>query len=334
MSPSLPPMEAFLQAIERFAAASNAPSAEQAMAAVADTSASLPLDNLDRLERRIRWELSAAKPAHAGFWSRAKPARHLSWLDLGNADGHVRERTLRSLSAAPNALCLALALRRLNDWVPEVRAAAREHLPGIAHSSAPEHVAEALWAVLCNVASWGRLGTPERHTLDALIAFEPVRLALYTRICNAATGPATSILVQITRTPVFDPWLHTLARQAVQPAVRARTLRFLLEGRAFWFAGRAWTWTDLKWCEGKYEPVIDERPLQVNYPRQQLLETALRDAAPAVRHVAAETLILHLPSFGAQASALATILAADRSARIAARGRFVLAQLAKANCPA
>ncbi|KRG70263.1 hypothetical protein ABB27_04860 [Stenotrophomonas terrae] len=330
MPPTSPPTQIFLLAIRRFAETASAAAVEQALAAANDAAASVPLDSLETLERHIRFELGLAMPATHRLWSRTRPARHLSWLDLCNADGHVRERTLRCLLAAPNALALAFALRRLNDWVPEVRAAAREHLPRIARASTPSHVAQALWAVLANLASWGRIEASERQTLDELIAMESVALALLQRIREATAGPAASILVQITRTAIFDPWLQTISQDAIQPAVRARALRFLLEGRATWFAGRAWTWTDLKWCKGKFEPVTGERPLLVNYALQELLESALRDPSPAVRRVAAEILIRQISSIDAPAGALAAKLAADPSAAIAERGRFALARLAEA----
>lgn len=325
--------EKFLQAVRHFLSepATQTKTAEQAFALVADASTSMPLSSLDALEKHLRYELwPDTHQTGNRERTRTRPQRHLSWLDLCNADGYVRERTLRCLLAAPNALFLTLALRRLNDWVPEVRAAACEQLPRIAHASAPQHVAQALWQVLANIDSWGRIEAAERDILENLIAMEPVALALYKRISEAPAGPATLILVQVTRTPTFDPWLQTITNNAIQPAVRARSLRFLLEGRATWMAGRAWTWTDLKWCKGKFEPVTGERALAVTYPLQELLEAALRDSSPTVRRVAAEILIKQLASVGAKAAALAATLASDPSPYVAERGRFAMAKLTEA----
>lgn len=329
---SPPPSNAeFLQAARHFLVASHATASEQAFTPVAQASTAIPLSNLDALEKQVRHELWPHAQRTRNWWQpRIRAHRHLSWLDLCNADGYVRERTLRCLQAAPSALFLAFALRRLNDWVPEVRAAAREHLPRIAAASTPQDVAQALWIVLPNLDSWGRFEADERQTLEELTALESVSRGLLKRILDAPAGPVTSVMVQLTRTSLIDTWLKTIARNAIQPAVRARSFRFLLEGRATWIAGRTWTWTDLKWCKGKFEPVIGERRLEVTYPLQELLEAALRDTSPSVRCVAAEMLIKQHAAVGTQAAALAATLASDSSPHVAERGRFVMARLAEA----
>lgn len=330
--PSPPPSNAaFLQAARHFLVASNATATEQAFAPVVQASTPMPLSSLDALEKQVRHELGQHAQQTRTWWRpRTRTQRHLTWLDLCNADGYVRERTLRCLQAAPSALFLALALRRLNDWVPEVRTAAREHLPRIAAASAPQDVTQALWAVLPTLDSWGRFGAAERKTLEELTASESVSRGLLERILDAPAGPVTSILVQVTRTPLIDTWLKTVAHNAIQPAVRARSFRFLMEGRATWVAGRTWTWTDLKWCKGKFEPVTGERRLEVTYPLQELLEAALRDASPSVRCIAAEILIRQPATVGTQAAVLAATLASDRSPHLAARGRFAMARLSEA----
>lgn len=331
MSSPPPSNAAFLQAARHFLVASNATASEQAFTPVAQASTAMPLSNLDALEKQVRHELWARAQQTRNWWQPwTRAHRHLSWLDLCNADGYVRERTLRCLQAAPSALFLALALRRLNDWVPEVRAAAREHLLRIAAASTPQDVAQALWSVLPTLHSWGRFNAAERQTLEELTALALVSRGLLERILGAPAGPVTSVLVQLARTPLIDTWLKTIAHNAIQPAVRARSFRFLLEGRATWIAGRTWTWTDLKWCKGKFEPVTGERRLQVTYPSPELLEAALRDASPSVRCIAAEMLIKQPAAVGTQAAALAATLASDPSPQVAARGRFAMARLAEA----
>ena len=50
---------------------------------------------------------------------------------------------LRTLSGTgPNCLCFALAVRRINDWTPQVPEAAQKQGPKIAQASNPEHVVE------------------------------------------------------------------------------------------------------------------------------------------------------------------------------------------------
>jgi hypothetical protein len=180
---------------------------------VAATSA-LSLRKLDAWESAIRAELwadaSRSAPSRWTLWRKSQ--RPLSWLDLCNADGFVRERALRCLSsAAPNAFFFVLALRRLNDWVPQVRQAAREHIPLIAESSNPEHVVDALWNVLPHSIGWGRMERIDWQVLTRLLASERVAIAAKTRITTAAAGPGALMLAQIGRTSVLDRHLQEIA---------------------------------------------------------------------------------------------------------------------------
>ena len=111
---------------------------------------SLPLSKLAYWEHLIRDELAWAHHdreeaknswrnkvlALARFKGATQTDRFPTWLDLVNGDGRLRERTLRTLTgAAPNGFFFAMATRRLNDWVPQVRAAAREAVPALAQRS-------------------------------------------------------------------------------------------------------------------------------------------------------------------------------------------------------
>ncbi|MBU8977508.1 MULTISPECIES: hypothetical protein [unclassified Lysobacter] len=320
-----------LDAIREFlrASTSGRGTAEATARLVAQTDR-VPLAHLDGWERSIRSELYTIEVERSPvpWWRREPRKRPLSWLDLCSRDGHAREKTLRCLSTgAPNALLLALAMRRLNDWVPQVRQAAREHLPLIAGRSNPDHVADALWETLVHQISWGRMEHADREVLDAMVTVEPVAIALKKRIVTATAGPAASMLAQVGRSPVFDRWLTEIARDAMQPSVRARACRAQLEGRMVWFAGRKWAWSDLKWAKGKFEPVLEERLLTLEFPFADTLKCTLEDRSPLVRYVGGEFLLKHLHSMGEEALWAARKLASDRSPHVAARGRFMLREL-------
>jgi len=304
-------------------------SSAEAIAKLEAETSGLPLTQLDGVEQMIRQELryeghASSRPG----MSMPELARPLTWLDLCSGNGYTRERALRCLSsAAPNALFLALALRRLNDWVPQVRQAAREQLPTIAAASAPAHVAEALWSLLPHALSWGRMEPADQATLAALISIEPVALVLKNRIRDAAAGPASTILAQVGRTPALDGWLGEIARDAVQPSVRARAYRSLFEARTVWVTGRRWAWIDQYWGKRKLEAVVGERAIPVEAPFLDTLKQALNDRSPIVRKVGAEFLIKRLDSVGEDAPRMAAALAADPSRYVAERGRFALGRL-------
>ena len=126
---------------------------------------------------------------------------------------------------------------------------------------------------------------------------------------------------------MLDDRLEEIASAAVQPSVRAKAYRSLFEGRMVWVVGQKWRWIDLKWCKGRFEPVIAERAITepIDFPAR--LKMAVIDRSALVRRIGAEFLIKELVSIGADAVTLAEQLAADPSAYVAERGRFALARL-------
>jgi hypothetical protein len=334
MSEDLRHKEAVMAAVNRLLTAGlSGDDVAGALDLLAAETSMIPLNKLDSWERMIRAELWTFERKPTSFWwkFRKRRAGFASWLDLCSGDGFRRERIIRSLSGgAPNAFFLALAVRRLNDWVPQVRAATREYLPRLAECSDPEQVVDALWHVLAHCGSWGRMEDGDRQALADLISIERIAFALGSRILVATAGPVTQILSQASRVPALDHRLKEFAEAAIQPCVRAKAYRCLLEGRMAWVAGRKWRWTDLKWCKGRFEPVIEERAISERVDFLACLREALVDRSALVRRVAAEFLIKELKSIGDEADGFAEHLASDPSPYVAERGRFALASLVAA----
>jgi hypothetical protein len=308
----------------------SASDAADLMVCVASETKSIPLAGMDVWERAIRAEIFAAERDTSAtswkFWVR--PRRFTSWLELCSHDGHKREAALRvTRGGAPSAFLLALALRRLNDWVPQVRSAARETLPELASKSDPQDVATVLWSLLAHWDTWGRMESVDREIVTAIASSELVALALRSKIMAMAAGPAARVLAQCARSGTFDLWIEDFAYGAVQPAVRAGAFRWLLSGQVTCVAGRKWVWTDLAYCKGKFEPIIDSRKVQTEKPFIVTLGGAMADSSPMVRRVAAEFLIRELRSLGEHALPLAQQMASDRSQCVAKRGDFALRQL-------
>lgn len=330
MSRALQNEETTLLAVRRFLQASALASDTKSIDSLSAVTSRLPLNNFDVWESLIRAELwRHAKQTEIPKWRFLKAAKRApSWLDLCNADGFIREESLRSLlGAAPDGFLFSLALRRLNDWVPQVRMAAREHIPSIAACSQPQLVADALWSALPHFASWGRMTVQDRQVFLSLIAIEQVACSLKNKIISATSGPSTKVLIHAGRTPAFDPWLNEIATQSVQPSTRAKAFRSLLEYRVVWPIGRKWVWTDLKWCKGVYEPILEEREIKVTIPFGETMSAAIADRSPAVRQVGAEFFIKNIESFGKDARLLAEKLASDRSHYVSKRGIFALTKL-------
>ena len=320
-----------ISAVREFANSINSGSKVVAdMSALIDVTSQLSLTSFDYWERVIRSEFSQAlresTPPTWKVWS--KPNELLTWLDLVSWDGYKREKTLRTLSgAAPNTFFFSLAVRRLNDWVPQVREAAREKLPEIAKTTDPQYVVEALCIALSNWSSWGRIEEADKKVLLQIICEEQIAELLRSTLISSTTGPMPSLFSQLGRTPILDGKIKEIAGFAIQPSVRAKAYRSLFEGRIAWIEGRKWEWTDIRYCEGRLKPIVSERKLNVQTPLLDVLKRSAEDRSSIVRRVSAEILIRELESLGAVAREFAEKFASDTSDAVSERGRFALKKL-------
>ena len=288
----------------------------------------LSVAKLEDWERAFRYEIYVEPHSSSKLFTLRDRRLPIPWLDLCHGDGYLREKALRSLrEGAPNGFLLAMVLRRLNDWVPQVRAAAREHVPQMAANTKPEHILETLWATLPHLHTWGRLQDEELEVLINLQAVDGVPSHLASKLVEATAGPAASILGQAGRKPVLDSFLPIISEKAVQPAVRAKAYLSQLEVRMVWFESRKRVWTDIRWCEGRYEPVLGERAIKVGQSFLETLKKAARDNSPVVRRVAGNALIAKLDTLGTEALPIAEILSKDSYPSVVERGKFALARL-------
>lgn len=288
----------------------------------------------DRLERRIRWELwsrtSAAPPTWWKFWRSETASLHPGWLELCDSSGFVRERFLRELKRAPKgAMFWILALRRLNDWVPQVRAAARTRLPILALEADSQEVAEAMWITLQLWRSWGRMGPEEVDTAVQILSLGDVATQVKHSLMERTTGRAAAVLSELGRWSIFDSWYPELALSSVQPSVRAKSYRTLFEHRASWLTGHTWRWTMKQWGVGRREAAFSERRLSIPAASLELLDAALKDKSSTVRKVAGDCVINHKEELHTRLPELAASLAADRNHGVRLKGLYLLELLQK-----
>ena len=320
-----------LSAVKDFASSINSSRKVVAdMSSLVEATSQLPLSNLDYWERLIRSGFSSMLESTSQpkwkLWS--KPSQLLTWIDIVSWDGYKREKTLRTLTgAAPNSFFFALAIRRLNDWVPQVREAAREKLPLIAKASDPVHVVDALGVTLSHWNSWGRIEELDKQVLLEIISSKEMGEALKSKLISSTSGPMTSVFAQVGRTSVLDKYLSDIAQNAIQPSVRAKAYRSQLEGRMIWVEGRKWEWTDVRYCKGRLKPIVSERKLTITDPFVEILRMASHDRSPIVRRIAAEMLIREFETLGEESLRLAELFASDKSPSVSERGRFALKRL-------
>lgn len=346
MQPPVPSLEDDLRVAVRVSVlSSDLKEGVTADAPLLSATGALPLLNLGRWEQVVRDELALAeRPSSTkrGGWlaflssnassERCPLRRFLSWLDLASGNGYVRERVLRTLAGpAPNSFFFALAARRFNDWVPQVRSAARETIPMLARTSDPKHVADALYVLLATWTTWGRLEDSGKDVLAELVSIDDVAALLVDRISSAAMGPAATVFSQALRSAALDKHLNRVATKAVQPSVRAMAHRTLLLRKAVWLTAREWKWTDVRYCQGRMQNIFGERAVDSTLDLANALNLALADHSSIVRRVAAHALVREVDSLGDAALPWAHRLAADEYPSIAERGAFVVQRIAAAN---
>ncbi|CFQ36968.1 hypothetical protein [Yersinia bercovieri] len=292
----------------------------------------LPLRSLDDWERLIREEIfySLQKYSQKQSGNEIPQVGSLKWMDLCNADGFRRERALRTLSGgAPNSFLLALVVRKLNDWVPQVRAAACDALPLIAEKSDPEFIVDVLFITLPYWDSWGRMGSVEKEALMKVILMEKVTESLKKRLLKSSSGPVSTIFVQAGRTTALDNFIAEIAETSIQPSLRAKAYRCQFESKFVWAEGMTWQWVDKVNGIRRRIPVLKERIISSTTPFIENLRMATTDRSPMVRRIAGAMLIKELDNIGDEAFKLANILASDTSKSVAERGKYALTDLEK-----
>jgi len=300
------------------------------MSSLISATSQLPLSHFDYWERLIRTEFSLAMTGHVpSRWKLGgKSNEILTWLDLTSWDGYKREKTLRTLSgAAPNTFFFSLSLRRLNDWVPQVREAARDKLLELAKATNPEYVVEALCIALSNWGSWGRIEEKDKNVLLQIISEEHIAESFRKKIMSSTSGPMTSLFSQLGRTAILDGKIDEIARFAIQPSLRAKAYRSLFEGKVTWIEGRENIWMDIRYCKKKVIPIVSERKVNVQISRLELLKSSAKDPSSVVRRVSADVLIQDMENLGDIAIHLAIKFLSDKSEAVAERGRFAVKKL-------
>lgn len=298
---------------------------------VIEATSELPLVNLEFWERFIRDEygnaLASGSSSKWKFWESNTP--RITLLDLCSWDGYRREKALRAVSdKVPNRFFLALVLRRLNDWVPQVRQAAKDIISKVLLNSEPSYVADVICFTLSHWSSWKRIDNSYREGLLDTLSNKEIANQLKLKLISSASGPLGLILSEVGRVDALDNNLEEIATGAVQPSLRAKAYRSIFEGKISWLEGREWEWTDIRYNEGRMKPIVAERILTTKVPLLPTLLCASNDRSSLVRRVAAEILIKEINSLGNESSNLAEKFSMDRSAAVAERGKFALTKLA------
>lgn len=250
-----------------------------------------------------------------------------AWVLSADADGHVREAALRKLSRPPTSPGRLVALSlRLNDWVPQVRAAALDTVTRLFPQASAEVLASAAPYLLRQRFSWGRWTAEEQAAVDNALSRPDVVVALGDLLMRGRTGPLGATLRDALRLRSYDPQLTALAFEANLATVRAVALKTLLDGRAAWPVGYGWAWIDKVYGVRRRVPVLEVRNVDAPEPHA-LIRRALADRSAIIRRIAAAALIERVAEIP-DAVELANSLRHDRSAAVRGRADFLLRDVA------
>ena len=248
---------------------------------------------------------------------------NLEYLFLFHRSGYLREAALNKLDGAlPGAFYVAAITYRLNDWVPQVRHAARDCLSRVKKMTDPDVLAAAGLALLARTESWRRW-RDEADAFDEVVADPNVAHRLACAIGESVVGPMGQTLRSALRRSDIDAHLPELLRSPRQPSVRAIALKVLLDAKARWPSGTEKKWIDKSLGRYRMEPAWRERPLERAVPVEKLLEIGARDPAASVRKVAASGLVAHFDMVPT-ARALACRLLHDRNRTVRECAQFAL----------
>ena len=305
---------------------------DKSLSSIFSATSNLPSRNYDYWERFIRWELHRAKnnfkPPIWRFWS--KPVDLIPWVDLCSESGFKRERALQDITVgAPNAFFFAIAFRRLNDWVPQVRFAAKENILRIAQSTDSSIVASVLVKLLPNWNSWSRMDEDSKTHLLRIISNPNIKNTIISKVLHDPVGPMGFIFSQLSRSELFDAYLDEIAGHAIQPSVRARAYQALLDGKFTWVSGRKWEWTDVRYCKGSFKTIFGSRPANPGRDKIEMLSAASIDRSAAVRKIVADFLIREIKNEipSNELGTLINRLATDKSPSVAERGQYAQKKL-------
>jgi len=235
---------------------------------------------------------SSHKAGPPRYGEMIKYAPKLQYLFLFHQDGYARQAALDAIVAVPPAkFYFSAILPRLNDWVPEVRAAAVACLERILPLSDPDTVFELICALFYQSGNWARW-TNESALLLLKLQEPAMLLRLLTWLRTAGGGRLSSFMRILLRRPIIDAHLYDLARNAESPSVRGRALRVLLDGGADWDH----TPPQRGWWHVPSPPVLMKRRLTVPLPPvQDLVDLGLSDRSAKVRKVVASKIVALVP---------------------------------------
>lgn len=248
----------------------------------------------------------------------------LEYLFIFHHDGRLREQALNRIHGPlPNELLVAAISWRLNDWVPNIRAAATRCAERCFEKTAPQTLARFFLSNWRPMETWGRWTETEKDLLYSQTRRFDVIQEVARLLITEIQGPLPSTFAKILRIAEIDFALERLATVAVHPGIRAMALKALIDGMASFTTGRQWRWVDKSMGQRRREAKIETRDLTIAADRKYFIRLGLKDKSAIVRGIALRGIIAHTrhePEF----IELARSCLSDPSQAVRSRAEFIV----------
>jgi len=266
----------------------------------------LPPDTISRAASEVRHlaKLHHEQYLKPPFFSRTRrgpthkelllSCRGLEKLFMFHGDGRLREIALNRVIDPPASAWFFSAITyRLNDWVPEVRAAGMACAERLFPKTDPEIVARAAMSLLDRKRFWRR-GSSEFQPIETAIVRPDVLKWIVALLRDTKTGRAGAILRHLFRFPQIDQHLYLLSADAFLPSVRAVALGSLIDGEVRWLGDISERrWIDKSMGRFRDIPATASRPIVRDKPLAELVEQSGVDRSALVRRLASAALLRH-----------------------------------------
>ena len=246
----------------------------------------------------------------------------LEYVLLFHRDGYVREAALNKVNGPlPSPFAVAAIAWRLNDWVDEVRTAARACAERTFPLTAARTLADAQLALVARIARWGRWGPNVKIVQDAFARSDVKDTLRDVLLTTKATGAGTALRAAL-RSPGLDPYLPQLAQSARLAEVRGIALRALVTGGPAWRTGSDWKWENKPFGIKRWFAIVARREIAHGHSIEDIVRNGARDKSAGVRRAAADGLIHHIATL-ACVSEIVQILANDPSPSVRQRIEYI-----------
>lgn len=225
----------------------------------------------------IAWRGSRRPSDLFQFVTETAKRSKLSALVLStSASGYVREAAVQRIESIPGPFSLALLVNRLNDWVPNVRAAAEARLSEMSARLDRGLVAgciEYLW----RFDEYGRASSAGREIIAGLIDDDAAAAAVREWVLQKSDDRSLRLAQHLLRSPALDDLLIGLATRHKHPRLRALAAKAALEGVFSWRSRTA-----------------QKRSISVAFDRAAMALSLLKDRSADVQHHALQHLSQNL----------------------------------------